>query len=302
MQTRMLGRTGLKVTQLGYGAMEVRGARVWRGRPVTPQAAEDILNAVLDNGINFIDTSYDYGMSEEYIGRFISGRRGEYILATKCGCKLTDMGDHDETSHVWTREHLLQNIDDSLRRLQTDYIDLWQLHNASVADVEAGELLRVMEDVRASGKVRWIGASSVAPHIQTFVGWNAFDTFQIPYSALQRGEEHSITAAATAGAGTIIRGGVAKGAPEEAGGGRAELWSLWEKAGLDALRGADESRTAFLLRLTLSHPHMHTTIVGTLSPEHLAANRRVAELGPLPPDVYAEALRRLDAAGERPHH
>ena len=54
MQTRMLGRTGLKVTQLGYGAMEVRGARVWRGRPVTPQAAEDILNAVLDNGINFI--------------------------------------------------------------------------------------------------------------------------------------------------------------------------------------------------------------------------------------------------------
>jgi aryl-alcohol dehydrogenase-like predicted oxidoreductase len=302
MEKRTLGRTGLQVTQLGFGAMEIRGSRIWRGRHVEPPQAERILNAVLDSGINFIDTSYDYGMSEEYIGRFISRRRGEYILATKCGCHLTDAGDHDDTTHIWTRENLMHNLETSLRRMQTDHIDVWQLHNATVADVETGDLVRVMEDARASGKVRWIGASAVLPHISQFIQWGEFDVYQIPYSALQRAEEGSITAAAQSGAGTIIRGGVAKGAPEDSapgGGGSHDRWATWEKAKLDDLRGPDESRTSFLLRLTLSHPHMHTTIVGTLNPDHLANNRRIADLGPLPADVYQEALRRLDAVGEK---
>jgi len=74
---------------------------------------------------------------------------------------------------------------------------------------------------------------------------------------------------------------------------------VWDAAGLDELRADGESRTAFLLRFTVSHPDMDTTIVGTLRPEHLAENVRAAEVGPLPPDVYAEAKRRLDAVGQR---
>src|SRR6516164_3248124 len=81
---RTLGRTGFRVTQLGYGAMELRGAP--RGRPIDEQQAERILNAVLDSGINYIDTSIDYGVSEELIGRHIGDRRSEYFLASKCGC------------------------------------------------------------------------------------------------------------------------------------------------------------------------------------------------------------------------
>src|SRR5712664_2181198 len=81
---RTLGRTGLQVTTLGYGAMELRGAP--RGPEVSDHAAEKVLNAVLDAGINFIDTSIDYGRSEELIGRFIARRRSEYFLASKCGC------------------------------------------------------------------------------------------------------------------------------------------------------------------------------------------------------------------------
>jgi aryl-alcohol dehydrogenase-like predicted oxidoreductase len=300
METRMLGRTALRVTQLGFGALEVRGPRVWGGRPVSDAQAERILNAVLDSGINFVDTSYDYGLSEEYIGRFISHRRAEYILATKCGCFLTPDGEHDVTSHVWTRANLLHNIETSLRRMKTDYVDLWQLHNATLADVEQNDLVKVMQDVKAAGKVRWIGASSRLPSITAFIKMGAFDAYQIPYSALERAEEDAIAAADASGAGTIIRGGVAKGAPSEAGQGAAERWAVWEKARLDELRAPDESRTAFLLRFTLSHPGMHTTIVGTLDPEHLAANRRMADRGPLPADVYREAVRRLDAAGEKP--
>ena len=81
---RQLGRTGLQVTRLGYGAMELRGAP--RGRDVTDSQAETILTAVLDAGINYIDTSIDYGVSEERIGRYIGHRRSEYYLASKCGC------------------------------------------------------------------------------------------------------------------------------------------------------------------------------------------------------------------------
>src|SRR6476660_1278968 len=83
---RQLGRTGLQVSRLGYGAMELRGAP--RGRDVTDQQAETILHAVLDSGINYIDTSIDYGVSEERIGRYIADRRAEYYLASKCGCLI----------------------------------------------------------------------------------------------------------------------------------------------------------------------------------------------------------------------
>ena len=81
-----LGRTGLSVTALSYGAMELRGGP--RGRDVSEKQSEEILNAVLDAGINYIDTSVDYGLSEERIGKYISHRRSEYYIASKCGCHV----------------------------------------------------------------------------------------------------------------------------------------------------------------------------------------------------------------------
>lgn len=300
MEYRILGKTGLKVTELGFGAMEIRGSRVWGGRPVTDMQAETILNRVLDAGINFIDTSYDYGRSEEFIGKFISKRRSEYYLATKCGCTFEDKGDHDDTPHVWTRDNLLHNIETSLRLMNTDHVDIWQLHNPSVEQVESGDLVNVMQDVQRSGKARWISISSTLPHITKYIEWGVFATFQIPYSALERQHENVITQAARSGAGVIIRGGVARGAPEEAGLGSKDRWATWEKAKLDELLAPGETRTGFLLRFTLTHPGMATTIVGTLIPEHLDENLRFAAAGKLAKDVYEEARKRLSAAGENP--
>jgi aryl-alcohol dehydrogenase-like predicted oxidoreductase len=88
LRTSVLGRTGLEVTRLSFGAMEIRGSRIWRGRAITDKQAETILNAVLDEGINFIDTANDYGRSEELIGKYISHRRKEFYLAKKCGCSV----------------------------------------------------------------------------------------------------------------------------------------------------------------------------------------------------------------------
>jgi len=299
MEKRAFGKTDLQVTVLGHGAMEIRGPRIWGGRPITDAEAQTILNAVLDGGINFIDTAWDYGLSEEYIGKFISKRRGEYILATKCGCTWEDKGDHDDTPHVWTRENLAKNIDISLKRMRTDYIDIWQLHNPAPEDVEKGDLVAFMQEVKKSGKVRHVSISSTLPHLPVFLKWGVFESYQIPYSALERAHEDIITQVADAGCGVIVRGGVARGEPGE-GLGAQDRWKAFEQAKLDELCAPGESRTAFLMRFTLSHPGMHTNIAGTKNPKHLAQNIAAANDGPLAPDVYSEAKRRLTAAGVVP--
>jgi aryl-alcohol dehydrogenase-like predicted oxidoreductase len=295
LPTKPLGRTGVPVTKLGYGAMEVRGSRIWGGRPVEDREAEAILNAVVDNGITFLDTANDYGRSEEYIGRFLSHRRDEFVLATKCGCTVVRRDDStDDTPHVWTKENLFRGLHESLERMKTDHVDLMQLHNPSVEDCESGDLVSALQEMKDQGKVRWIGISSTNPHLETYIGWGVFDTFQIPYSALERQHEELIQAASDAGAGVIVRGGVARGEPG-AGLGSADRWATWEAAGLDDLLDEGESRTAFLLRFTNAHPGMHTNIVGTRSVDHLQENIAAAA-NPLPADTYAEAKRRLDDA------
>lgn len=300
MPLRRLGRTGLEVTVLGYGAMEIRGPRIWRGRPVSEEQAETILNAVLDAGINFIDTSNDYGRSEEFIGRFISPRRKEFYLATKCGCAVIRKDDEtDETPHVWTRDNLLRNIDESLRRMKTDYVDLLQLHNPTVEQTQEGDLMKVLQEIRESGRTRFIGCSSTLPHLETYIQWGVFDVFQIPYSALERRHEAAIARAAEAGAGVIVRGGVARGEPGVGRGDKAR-WQKWDDAQLDELLSPGETRSQWLLRFTLNHTGMSTNIVGTLNPDHLRENVQAVLQGPLPADVYAEAKRRLDAIGEKP--
>ena len=125
---RELGTTGLHVTQLGYGSMGLRGPKTWGVRVVSEAESEKFLNAVLDSGINFIDTSPDYGISEERIGRAIASRRDEYILATKCGCVYTQHEDHLEIDHHWNADVIRGNLETSLRRMQTDHIDLLQFH------------------------------------------------------------------------------------------------------------------------------------------------------------------------------
>src|SRR5215475_14950321 len=125
LETRQLGRTGSDVTILGYGAMELRGQP--RGPAIADEDAGRLLNAVLDAGINLIDTSIDYGRSEELIGRFIAHRRAEYFLASKCGCVPdAPMG----AEHIHTAQNIQAGVERSLRRMKTDYLDLVQFHRS----------------------------------------------------------------------------------------------------------------------------------------------------------------------------
>jgi aryl-alcohol dehydrogenase-like predicted oxidoreductase len=301
LPTATLGRTDLEVTSLGFGAMEIRGGP--RGRDVTPAQAETILNAVLDSGVNYIDTSIDYGMSEEFIGQFISNRRSEYILASKCGCQVGAPVATPGTRslHVFTKENIVAGTEQSLRRMKTDYLDVVQFHSSpSRQTLEDHGAIDALMELKQEGKIRHLGISGTLPNLPGQIDMGVFDVMQIPYSALERQHETLISTAANVGIGTVIRGGVAKGEPGQSGVPRPDVWEIFEKANLGELIEEGDNRTDFLLRFTLSHPDMHTTIVGTLNPDHMAQNAAAASRGSLPDDVYEEAKRRLEAAGELP--
>jgi aryl-alcohol dehydrogenase-like predicted oxidoreductase len=302
IKTRALGQTGADVTILSYGAMELRGQP--RGPEIADEDAGRLLNAVLDGGINLIDTSPDYGRSEELIGRYLASRRDEFFLASKCGCPMELPADTPPPyPHDYRPANVRANVEQSLRRLGTDRLDLVQVHmSPSRAALEENGTVETLTDLQEEGKIRFIGMSGILPHLTDHLAMNVFDVFQIPYSAVQRDHEDLIAEAAAKGAGTFIRGGAARGAASE-----EKNWQVgpltqqaglgqrnWEASGIeDLLADAGMGKMEFVLRFTLSHPGLSTTIVGTSSPAHLAGNIAIAELGPLPADLYEQARKRL---------
>jgi aryl-alcohol dehydrogenase-like predicted oxidoreductase len=300
-----LGKTGIEVSVLGFGAMELRGTP---GHPVIPdEQAGQLLTAVLDGGINLIDTSIDYGRSEELIGRYLAGRRDEYFLASKCGCPAPQCWMKLRPRRTLHRQHdyrplnVRAGVEASLRRLRTDRLDVVQVHHSpSRTQLAADHTIETLTKLRDQGKVRFIGMSGTLPNLPAHIAMGVFDVFQIPYSAVQREHADLIAKAAEAGAGTLIRGGVARGGPAKDW--QAEPLSMpsgvaqrrWNEANLaDLLDGM--SPAEFMLRYTISHPGLSATIVGTSKLEHLQANLAIAAKGPLPAGLYAEASRRLDS-------
>jgi aryl-alcohol dehydrogenase-like predicted oxidoreductase len=301
LPVRTLGRTGVSVTTLGFGAMELRGADP--ANDISDAESDRLLNAVLDSGITIIDTSPDYGRSEERIGRGIAHRRSEYFLASKCGCVPGAPGGSE---HVHTAANIRAAIEQSLRLMKTDHLDLVQFHRSLEPEgFDEEGALSELQKLQAEGKVRFLGVSATLPNMWKHVDMGIWDAFQVPYSALQREHEDVIAKAAEAGAGIIVRGGAARGLPSDWQGRNYYMQpgtiaqDRWEAAGIDGLLDG-MSRMEFTLRFTLSHPDLDTTIVGTKSRAHLADNIAVAQKGPLPDNLLAEAKRRLAAAGSAP--
>jgi aryl-alcohol dehydrogenase-like predicted oxidoreductase len=197
--------------------------------------------------------------------------------------------------HDYSRKNIMDACHQSLRRMKTDYLDVVQFHFSPAKEVlEQEGAIQTLQDLKREGKIRFLGCSSTLPNITDHIKMGVFDVFQIPYSALQPEQEAAIADAARAGAGIVIRGGVARGEPGE-GQGSANVWKLWEKAKIDELLEG-MSATEFMLRFTITKPDMHTTIVGTLNPAHLQENVASVLKGPLPASLYHEAKRRLAAA------
>jgi aryl-alcohol dehydrogenase-like predicted oxidoreductase len=301
MEKRLFGKTQLAVSILGYGAMELRRLEI--------AEAGQILNKVLDLGINYIDTSPDYGPSEEMIGKTLANRRSEYFLASKCGCNVDASGKGQSPAHVWSRQQLLWNIDNSLRLLKTDHLDVWQLHGTLPEELyggATGEVIQTLQEIKKQGKVRWFGLSFknggpgdplypdgyTHAYITEFLKWNVFDLFQVVYGGLVRRNEIAINTAAAKGLGVVARGIVKQY--------QANIAERFTQANLQELCAHGESASQFLLRFGMNHPGISTMIIGTGSPAHLEENVKSVQVGKLPVDTYNEACRRLNSVGSIP--
>lgn len=301
------GRTGLSVSRVGFGGMELAGPP--RAPGLSPQDATRLLHSAVDLGINYFDTSIDYGRSEEIIGAAFTRIRDRVILATKCGCRVPDAssaGVEEGTRHLYTAANIRAGIAQSLRRLRTDYIDVMQLHgNPTLREVEDGGAIDALLELKKQGVIRHVGLSSRLPHAAEFASIGVFDVFQFPYSAIQRQHEDLAAEVARHGRAVVARGVLGRGSAAKQwsvrpiGMADGEARNVWESAHLDDLLGS-MPRMEFMMRFALASPAVHVCLVGTTDPDHLAANVEAAAKGPLDPALHAEARARLAAAGSAP--
>src|SRR6201998_1652172 len=211
MQYRTLGKTGIKVTPYCLGAM-MFGAG---GNPDHNDSVR-IIHKALDFGINFIDTAdrYSRGESEEIVGKALKGRRDNIVLATKVHGPMGEDPNQQGNSRRW----IMQAVEASLRRLQTDYIDLYQIHRPS-PDTDIEETLSALTDLMRAGKVRAIGSSTFpvseiieAQWVAERRGLARFRTEQPPYSILDRGIEREVLPACQRhGMGVLVWSPLSKG-------------------------------------------------------------------------------------------
>jgi aryl-alcohol dehydrogenase-like predicted oxidoreductase len=306
MPNVILGRTGLSVSKIGFGAMELRGPYGDWPTKVDDRTASQLLHSVLDLGINLIDTAPDYGLSEELIGKHLARRRDEFLLATKCGCSVRASGEPFESNvHTFERPKIRAAVEQSLRRMKTDHIDIIQFHHSpSRAELLEHDSIGELVELRDAGKVRFIGMSATVPNCYEHLEMDVFDVIQVPYSLVEREHEDFLAQASAAEVGTIARNGVARGIVsagrdkvDAIPDGWREQWlanrDRFETAGLDDLMDG-ASRVEFMIRYLLATPSVDSTILGTGSPKHLADNVSAALRGPLATDVYDEARRRVD--------
>src|SRR5919202_3308660 len=197
MQYMNLGRTGLKVSRICLGMMTY-GSKQWREWVLPEEESRPLIQRALEHGINFFDTAdiYSKGVSEEITGRALRdfARREEVIIATKVFNRMSD----DPNDAGLSRKHILDSIDRSLKRLGTDYVDLYQIHRWD-NETPIEETMEALHDVVKAGKARYIGASSMyswqfckAQHVAERHGWTPFVSMQNHYNLIYREEEREM--------------------------------------------------------------------------------------------------------------
>ncbi len=295
----------LVVSRLGYGAMELAGAP--RARAIDERDAIAFINRVVDLGINYIDTSIDYGLSERLIGKALAHRRADVILASKCACQVGLEGPEERgESHIYTGENVTAGVEQSLRRLKTSYLDVVQVHgNPTRKELEEGGVIDGLLKLQRQGKVRHLGISSRLPLLAEFVDVDYFSVIQVPYSALQRQNEDVIAALRRSGKAVVARGVTGRGAPGKGwatrpiGTADGEVQALWQRAKLDELLGG-MSRIEFMIRFAMANDDVDVALVATTDEAHLAANVAYAAKGPLDAALFQTACQRLAVAGGGP--
>ncbi|MFQ5733887.1 MAG: aldo/keto reductase [Planctomycetaceae bacterium] len=244
-----LGDTGLTVTRIGFGAFKI--GRNQKTKYPTPYdlpdepTVERLLNRVLDLGVNYIDTAPAYGLSEKRIGRFLSHRRGEFVLSTKVG----ETFEEGESVYDFSRDAVRQSVERSLTRLKTDVLDIVFVHSDGndrrvLNETDCASALR---DLKAEGKIRAVGFSGkTVEGAELACEWA--DVLMVEYHRDDPSHADVMSVAAERGVGVVVKKGLASGRLEPA----------------EAIR--------FVLR----HPAAGSLVIGALNPENIRRNLRTA--------------------------
>ncbi|MFI5992763.1 aldo/keto reductase [Streptomyces sp. NPDC051362] len=311
MQYRTLGRTGVQVSSLALGAMNF--GRIGR---TTQDEATAVVDAALEGGINLIDTAdmYGGGESEEMVGKAIAGRRDDIVLATKAGLPMGDDPNRRGSSRRW----LVTELDNSLRRLGVDHVDLYQIHRWD-PETSDEETLSTLTDLQRAGKIRYFGSSTFPAHRVVQAQWAArehrlgrYVTEQPSYSILQRGvEAHVLPVTEEYGLGVLVWSPLASGwlsgavragreittSRSAAMPQRFDLSVPSNRARLDAVERlavvADEAGLTLIqlaLGFVTAHPAVTSALVGPRTTDHLNAQLAAADIV-----LSADVLDAIDA-------
>jgi aryl-alcohol dehydrogenase-like predicted oxidoreductase len=287
MKKNTLGNSELEVSVLGLGCMSL-GTDVDKAR--------SIIDAALDEGINYFDTAdlYDFGENEKILGETLKGRRDKVVIATKAGNRWKQ----DKSGWTWdpSKEHVKNAVKDSLKRLQTDYIDLYQLHGGTIDD-PIDETIEAFEELKSEGLIRYYGISSIRPNVvREYVDKSSLVSVMVQYSMLDRRPEEEILPLLKAnGVSAVTRGPVAKGLLSE---------KMLEKASSDGYldysyeelerllpllneKLGSRSLAEAALQYNLSHPAVASVVAGASSVEQIVQNAKAARANPLTDEEIA---------------
>ena len=294
-----LGNTGLEISQLGIGLAEI--GRLELDDNGLKQAGL-LLNTALDLGINFFDTAECYDNSETIVGKVVKDRRQEYILATKCGHLIEDYGG-DEYAN-WSKDGIQTSIERSLLRLQTDYVDLIQLHSPLLDILKKGEAIEELEKLKKEGKTRFIGCSGDNDVALWAAKCGVFDTIQTSFNItdqlarkqlFQYTKQHKLGLIAKRPIANAAWGAVTS--PSEYANEYFERAKTLLKLG--PVVDSPDDRFELSIGFVLGHEEINTAIIGTTNSEHLIENVKIIENElPISNSTILDLHRRFDNEGK----
>ncbi|MDR7075200.1 aryl-alcohol dehydrogenase-like predicted oxidoreductase [Neobacillus niacini] len=282
MKKRKLGNSDLWVTELGLGCMSIG---------TEERAAREIIETALDEGINYFDTAdlYDFGENEKIVGTALKEVREHVILATKVGNRWKP----DQSGWSWdpSKHYIKEAVKQSLTRLGTDYIDLYQLHGGTIED-RIDETIEAFEELKSEGYIRYYGISSIRPNvIREYVKKSHIASCMMQYSILdRRPEEEALPLLHQQGISVVTRGPLAKGLLSDkmlekvAQKGYQDYSQKELLEVLPALKdklAAQRSFTEIALQYNLANPAVASVITGASSPEQVRSNARAIKSQPL---------------------
>lgn len=283
MEKRKFGKTDMEFSVLGFGGAEIG----WDNKD--EKTVEVLLNSALDSGLNVIDTAAAYKTSEQLIGKAVSNRRKEFYLLTKCGALDAF------TREDWSKKGILETIEQSLRNLNTDYLDLAQLHSCSEEILRQADCIEGLLRAQEKGYTRFIGYSGDNEAAKYVIDLGVFDSLQTSVSIAEQSPiDGNIKLAAEKGLGVIAKRPIANAVwrhsklpPDPY---HHEYWERIQKLKFDFLNKSLEEATATALRFTLSIDGISTMIVGTTKPNRWQENAKYVAEGKLSKEEF-EAIR-----------